>query len=366
MTRVSQIFHFGPYLSVAARVAVRAAGLVLFAGLAAHSAFGQIQFPGPTSVEMADEALCAVSLPLEDGNPEFLVSGLGNGRLVLHRYSPGADRLLQISQTQIGGRVVGLIRWEGRPLQSQGIVAATVNPDRLVFLQVLPQAAPLHRGGLGGPGRGPRHRFLPGRTCRAVPANWRCPCRGSTRWPFSEQEAEVWNLASVQDAGDDPQSILGIDLDGDQVRELVTANRGPLSGNLGVFRRNPDDGYEVTMQDFAAGTPSVVTGFDLDEDGRLELAALVKDSPQVVLLSEAAGQLVPFDTIGLTLPAEGLHLTRLFDGTVGLFTSNRQRGLVDFFQLLAGRLGHEKIPISRGAFRWVSLPVISMVTVAGI
>lgn len=333
MTRVSQIFHFGPQALAAARIPIRAACLVLFVGLTAQASFGQIQFPGPASVEMAGEALSTVSLPLEPGNAEFLVSGLGNGRVTLHRYSPGADRLLQISQTQIGGRVVGLIRWEGRPLQSQGIVAATVNPDRLVFIKVLPQAPHFTVESSVDLEEDPGTVSFLGQLVGG-PGELAVSLPGIDKVAFFQQEAEVWNLATVQDAGDDPQSILGIDLDGDQVRELVTANRGRLSRNLGVYRRAQDGGYEVVMQDFAAGTPSVVSGFDLDQDGLLELAALVEDSPQVVMLSEIAGQLVPFDTIDLTLPAEGLHMTHLFDGTIGLFTSSQQRGLVDFFQLV--------------------------------
>ena len=59
-------------------------------------------------------------------------------------------------------------------------------------------------------------------------------------------------------------------------------------------------------------------------------------SPQAVLLRETAGQLTPFDTLDLTLPADGLHVTYLYDGTIGLFTSNRGRGLVDFFRLSQG------------------------------
>ena len=335
MIRSQQIYPIGPHFPASARVVSLATLLALAAFLWADPACAQFQFPGPASVNVAGEALSTVSLPLEVDNAEFLVSGLGIGDLVLHRYSPGAGRLLQISQTQIGGQVVALIPWEGRPLLSQGVVAATVNPDRLVFIQVRPQAPHFTLEGSVDLEEDPGTVSFLGELVAGVP-ELAVSLPGIDKVAFLKQEAETWNLVSVQDTGDDPHSILGIDLDGDQVRELVTANRGPLSQNLGIFRRNPTGQYEGSMQDFAAGSPSCLTGFDLDQDGQLEIAAIVKDSPQVVLLRDVAGQLTPFDSIDLTLPAEGLHLTNLFDGTKGLFTTNQQRGLVDFFQLQQG------------------------------
>ena len=76
--------------------------------------------------------------------------------------------------------------------------------------------------------------------------------------------------------------------------------------------------------------------WDFDDDGRSELVATVGDAPRVVFLREAAGVLEVFDTVDLTLPADSVHLARLFDGTVGMFTGNGAR------VILAAHFGRPK------------------------
>jgi hypothetical protein len=305
--------------------------ICLWAGAAA----GQVQFPGPANVILDDAALSAVALPLEVGNPEFLVSGLESGALILHRYSPGAGRMLQIGQIQLGGQVVELLPWEGRPLLNQGVVAATINPDRLVFLAVRPQPPYFTLEGSVDLEEDPGSVTFLGPLVGGTP-ELAVSLPGIDEVAFFEQEADTWNLVAVRDTGDNPHAIFGIDLDGDLVRELVTANQGPLSQNLGVFRRDQEGGYTGSVQPLAAGSPCGLTGFDIDFDGRRELVAVLEDAAQAVLLRETGGQLIPFDTLDLSLPADGLHVTFLFDGTIGLFTANRERGLVDFFRLTQG------------------------------
>jgi hypothetical protein len=309
--------------------------LVIAAMALAMPAHPQVQFPGPVVMEMTGEALSAVSLALEAGNSDFLVSGLADGSLTLHRYSTGAGRFLLINQFLLGGMVVDLIPWEGRPLLSQGVVAATANPDRLVFLRVLPQAPYFTIEESVILEEDPGTVSFLGELVGGVP-QLAVSLPGVDKVAFLEREGETWDITSVHDTGDNPHSILGIDLDGDQVRELVTANRGPLSGTLGVFRKDQAGGYVGTQSEFTAGIPTRLAGFDIDGDSHLELAATVEGSPEVVLLRDAAGQLTQFDSVGLTLPADVLHLTVLFDGTPGLFTSNEERGLVDFFQFQQG------------------------------
>ena len=329
------MFRIGHFLSGVARRNF-CAGIFALAGLAlATSAHSQVQFPGPVVMELTGEALSAVSLPLEAGNSDFLVSGVADGSLTLHRYSTGAGRFLLIDQFLLGGMVVDLIPWEGRPLLSQGIVAATANPDRLVFLRVLPQPPYFTVEESVILEEDPGTVSFLGELVGGVP-ELAVSLPGIDKVAFLEREGGMWGIASVHDTGDNPHSILGMDLDGDQVRELVTANRGPLSGTLGVFRKDQAGGYTGTQQEFMAGIPTRLASYDIDGDGLPELAATVENLPEVVLLREVAGQLAEFASVGLTLPADALHLTVLFDGTPGLFTSNRERGLVDFFQFRQG------------------------------
>jgi hypothetical protein len=325
------MFPNSHYSSRAARRCFCAA-LFALAGIAlAAPAHSQILFPGPAEVKLDGEALSAVSLPLEVGAPDFLVIGTGDGKLSLYHYSSTLGRFLHIWGTTVGGRIVDLIPWEGRPFLNQGVVAASVNPDRVVFLQVLPEPPYITIEESLDLEEDPGTLSFLGDQVGGVP-ELAVSLPGIDQMAFLRQEEEVWNIASVQDTGDQPYSILGIDLDGDQVRELVTANRGPLSGTLGVFRRDPAGEYVGTQQDFAAGSPSHLAGHDIDDDGQLELAATVEGSPELILMRPAAGQLVAYESVGLTLPADGVHMTDLFDGTLGLFTFSGNRGLVDFFR----------------------------------
>ncbi|MCK9995697.1 MAG: VCBS repeat-containing protein [Candidatus Krumholzibacteria bacterium] len=329
------MFLIGHFTSGAARRYVGLAVFVLVGLTLATPVHPQVMFPGPAVVEMTAEALSSVSLPLEVGSGDFLVSGVGDGTLTLHRYSSGAGRFLLIKTFLVGGMIVDLIPWEGRPLLNQGVVAAIVNPDRLVFLQVRPQPPYFTIEGEVLLEEDPGTVSFLGELTGGVP-ELAVSLPGVDKVAFLDQTGELWSISSVHDTGDNPQSILGIDLDGDQVRELVTANRGPLSGTLGVFRKDQSGGYAQTQQEFTAGSPTRLASYDIDGDGLLELATTVEGLPQVILLREVAGQLTEFESVELTLPADGLHLTVLFDGTPGLFTSNRDRGLVEFFQFQQG------------------------------
>ncbi len=309
--------------------------LALVCLISAPVAHSQVQFPGPVVIRTTSEALSAVPLPLEVGSPSFLVAGSGNGALSLYRYSTGADRFLRVNSFFIGGEVVDLIPWEGRPLLRQGVVAATANPDRVVFIQVLPQVPFFTIEKIVELDEDPGSLSFVGELAGGL-GELAVSLPGVDQVALLREEDGLWDIASVHDTGDRPFSIVGIDLDGDQVRELVTANRGPLSENLGIFRRDSGGEYSGTQQEFPAGTPTHLVAYDLDNDGLPELAATVEGLPEVVLSRGEAGQLVPYETVALTLPADGLHLTGIFDGTVALFASNRDRGMVEFFQLGSG------------------------------
>ena len=335
MAPVQQMFPNRLFFQGTAPITVGAVVLVLTCLIVAATAHSQVQFPGPAVMKTSSEALSAVSLDLEVGTPSSLVAGSGNGAITLYNYFPQADRFLLVDDFFLGGEVVHLIPWEGRPLLNQGVVAATVNPDRVVFLQVHPQAPFFMIEGIVDLDEDPGSLSFVGELVGGIP-ELAVSLPGIDQVAFLREEDGLWDIASLHDTGDRPFSIFGLDLDGDQVRELVTANRGPLSENLGIFRRDPGGEYSGTQQDFPAGSPTHLAAHDLDDDGLLELGVTVKGVPEVVLFRGEAGLLVPIDTVGLTLPADGLHLTRLFDGTVGLFASNRDRGMVEFFQLGSG------------------------------
>jgi len=335
LASVRQMFPNSPFSQGTAPISTGVVVLALACLIVASTAHSQVQFPGPAVMRTSGDALSAVSLSLEVGTPSFLVTGSGDGALTLFRYSIEAERFLRVADIFLGGEVVHLIPWEGRPLLNQGVVAATANPDRVVFLQVQSQAPFFSIERTVDLNEDPGSLSFVGELVEGG-GDLAVSLPGIDQVALLRAEGGLWNIASLNDTGDRPFSIVGIDLDGDGVRELVTANRGPLSENLGIFRKGPGGEYTGTQQEFPAGSPTQLAVYDLDDDGLLELAATVGGVPEVVLLRGEAGGLVSIDSIRLTLPADGLHLTRIFDGTVGLFASNRDRGMVEFFQLGAG------------------------------
>lgn len=293
---------------------------------------GQVQFPGPAEIYLPGGALSSVPLPLAVGQPDYLVSGRGDGTLSLHRYSISTERFGQLTQFILGGDVVDLIPWEGRPLLDQGVVAATTNPDRVVFLRVGSVPPYFTVEAVVGLEEDPGELAFVGELVGGV-AELAVSLPGIDKVAFLREEAGVWASVSRQDTGDRPLSILGIDLDGDQIRELVVGNEGSLSGTLGTYRRDAGGEYIGTIQDFPAGFPSDLAAYDFGKDGIFEVAASVQGLPEVVLMQAEAGGLVAYRTVDLTVPADGVHLADLFDGSPGLFTSSSTRGLVEFFQL---------------------------------
>jgi len=288
-------------------------------------------FPGPVSFELNDEALSALAMPFDVAGTDFIVGGSADGSVSMFRFIESNNRFTLEGRLQVGGRVDGLIRWEGRPVSDQGIVAITSNPDRLHFLAASPTNPtltalsfldlPEDPGSVvfvGDPGVG--HREL----AVSLP--------GLDRIHLYILDGDDWRLDQVLEAGDRPEFLVGMDLDGDQVRELISANNGPLSGNFGVYRRDPDGAYRLKTHPFAPGSPGDIAAFDLDGDGNEELFATVDGQPQVMMLDDLAGELVVIEEIGLDLPGERLILDRLFDGSTALFITNAERGLVDFLQ----------------------------------
>lgn len=293
------------------------------------------EFPGPVSFELSDLALSAVAMPFNVDGSDFIVAGAADGSLTMTRFNEGTGRFTNQGRLPIGGEIVGLARWEGRPLADQGIVAITRSPDRLHFMAASPtQPAmtplsyvdlPEDPGSLafvGDLGLGRRDLAV------SLP--------GMDRIHIYVEDGESWRLHQVLEAGDRPERLVGMDLDGDQVRELVASNRGPLSGNFGVYRRDQEGFYQLEIHPFDPGLPGDIVAFDRDGDGCEELFATVEGQPLVAILEDLGDGLAVTDQVAVILPGERLLLERLFDGSPAMFLTNRDRGLVSFLRFTQG------------------------------
>ncbi len=294
-----------------------------------------VEFPGPVSLPQDGASLSALKVRLPGADRDYFVSGSSEGFLNLNRYNTESRSYTILHRFFVGGEVMTITPWLGLPVQEIGLVVGLANPDRLVFVQVndiYPFLEIAHEVALeedpGGVAFVGNALTGPWELGVALP--------GTDRVVFLAESDGQWNVSSTIDGGDQPASLVGIDLDGDAIRELVVANAGPLSGTLGIFRRQPDASYlleTVTLPE----APGLVAAHDLDGDGRDELAVALSGEPQVVFYSESAGVLGEVDRVDLTLTASAMHLRTLPDGTPGLFTSSFERGLLEFASLSDGQ-----------------------------
>lgn len=318
-----------PRAVVRADLAVRlvCCGLCAFAPVAAAEVV--VDFPGPVAVDLAAEVLSGAPLEGAGGADQYFAAGTGDGFLVLTQYRAAVGKFSILNRFLAGGRITGVIPWQGLPASAVGIVAATTDPDRILFVRVtlspaafiLEEAVDLEEdpGTMAFAGPGPDgHPLL----AVSLP--------GIDRICVLGEGTAGWALTQTLDAGDQPQWLAAADLDGDQIKEIYTADRGALSGSLGIFQLGLDGLYQRTGQHAFADAPQAVVGFDADLDGRDELAVACLNLPQVAFFQGDPDGLSAAGTAALTLPANSLRLAVLPGGQVGLYTANRSRGLVEF------------------------------------
>jgi hypothetical protein len=302
--------------------------------------FAAVEFPGPrlTALSQPGHSVLAVRLP--DRATDDLLVGGGGGLLSLVGYTDVSRAFAVRQQLNLGGRLVGLVPWEGLPLSEQGVVVAAADPDRVFFVRIQPtdpyltlaESVDLDEdpgtlawfGDVNG-GRGQVAVSLPGIDVIALLA-----------------DEGGWRLRQSVAVGDEPRSLTSADLDGDGVLEVVAAQCGWLSGDLAVLTAADDQRAVVRFARIADLNAGLVAAFDDDGDGRHELAVADRDQPVVRFLRARD---LDFDSIGeiaLTIPARNLVMWTLADGSPALLAENEERGTIDFSsRTAAGWVQHD-------------------------
>ena len=304
--------------------------------LGGASALGfDVEFPGPVAINGLGNTTAAVTIPWPEESSENLVIGGDDGILSFVRLLSGGDNFSVFYHYFGSGQVVWMDIWENPTQGDVGIVVATANPDRITFYQVqysYPNLVALHQVDLPeDPGAfsfvGPT---FPGGQELAV------SLPGIDQIAILKLDGESWGSSQILDAGDGPRFLVGFDLEQDGVREVITADQGVLSGNLGIFRRDTEGVFSRTGQYSVGGTPTVLRAFDIDNDSKMELAVALANEPVVQFLESNEGQLLAAESVDLALPSEKIHFCPLPDGGVGMFSSVESRGLVEFLSLKQG------------------------------
>ena len=310
---------------------------LLWALLLAGQAMAAAEFPGPRISQLPAPGLSVLATRLPGDATDELLVGMADGSLGLIRYIPTSVSFEQRQRLVVGGRVVGLMPWHGLPLSQQGVVVATADPDRVLFLRLW-DAFPFLRpeasvdldedpgtmawfGDLNG-GRGQVAVSLPGIDAIAILT-----------------DDGGWRVSQTVAVGDEPLSLAGADLDGDGIREVIAAQRGVLSGDLAVLSLGPEGQAIARFIQVPGLTVGLVASYDAEGDGVTELAVTDRDLPRVAFLRVQGPDLVETDDVALTVPALDLTMWTLPDGSPALLAGNTDRGAAELVSLGAGGWG---------------------------
>jgi len=294
------------------------------------------EFSGPIALPQDGASLSVVRVRLPGVDQDYFATGSGDGFLNLNRYNLSNRYFTVLHRLYVGGRVTMIVPWQGPEAPPMGVVVATTNPDRVLFVKIN-TAYPFFEISAEvalaeDPGDLAYVGAVPGGAMELAVG-----LPGVDRVVFVGQSAGMWSVLSETATGDDPSSLVGMDLDGDGVRELVVAQTGPLSRTLGVLRRQPDGSYPLETISLPGVAPALVTAWDLDGDGKQELAVAGAENPLVIFYAADTGSLVEIDRTNLTILARTFHLTRLLGGSTGLFAASEARGLLEFSSLDNGQ-----------------------------
>lgn len=317
----------GPLAGLAAPVRL---AVLCLAGqlLAAVPSSSQVDFPGPLLSPLPEPGLSVLSARLPGETTEAMLVGMADGTLGLISYTAITGSFQLRQRLTVGGRVVGLMRWNGLPLLEAGVVAATADPDRVVFVKL-----------------GASFPYL--RQVAAVDIE---EDPGSLAWfgDLNSGQGEVavtlpgvdavtflhddggWRVRQTLAVGDEPWSLTGADLDGDGVREVVAAERGVLSGDLAVISLAAGGRAEARIVRVPGLTAGLVASYDDDGDGVDELAVTDRDLPRVAFLKTQGSGFAAIGELQLSLPAGGLTMWTLPDGAPALMAGNADRGASGF------------------------------------
>jgi hypothetical protein len=321
------------------RFAARSLGLQLaavafgLAGIASgSSAQVPLRFPGQVPVRISGDNRDVLGFDHDGDGSEELVVGVAEGALVLVRFrSGGAFEILE--RFQIGGDVVGLARLARAPNETS-LVAVTANPDEVVLLDLEAGETPFvvraRIGLIEDPGG-----VAVGRLGDDGTAGIAITLPGVDQLALIREDGESWRVDQLLATGDHPIAVALLDLDDDGVLEVVTADSGPLSAALSVFRWSATAKYELADQPAGIGVPQALFTYDEDADGALELFASYTDSAFVSVFEPVAGGLVEAERIPTPRAADGILVAPVFPDELALLCWNAERGAVHYYLRLS-------------------------------
>ncbi|MHC4376318.1 MAG: FG-GAP repeat domain-containing protein, partial [Planctomycetota bacterium] len=137
--------------------------------------------------------------------------------------------------------------------------------------------------------------------------------------PAQEQDL----LTRVVDVGEHPEDIVVVDLDGDGLQDLVTANWGENS--ISAIRQLPGRDFGTPISSLVDGIgPSLIAGGDFNGDGFGDLAVLLETSEELIVLQgDGTGQFQQVQRFAMPLTTTEVEAFDVnHDGNLDLVATN--------------------------------------------
>jgi len=306
--------------------------LILVSFLACPSyATSNIEFPGPVQVDISGAGLCMMAVPAEQEGQQDLLVATEDGYLAIVNYAKYENSFRLWGRTHLGGQLVGMVPWEGYQGDGLGVVLASREPDQVHFITVTPTAPyfnfvqtialPEDPGGMA---------FAGSLTDYGPELGITLP--GVDQILFLARQNDSWFIKQTLACGDTPADLVGIDTDGDQVKEFVSANQGALSHGLSVFHQTQGGNWELSSHFVHDGSPRRLATFDLDLDGDLELVVAYEDRARIEFVEVQDNEFSQLGSVPLLYEPKEICLERDGLGLVSLYVSHEEQGLIEVFQ----------------------------------
>lgn len=290
-----------------------------------------VEFPGPILKTIFGAPLSAQRVPWSDGASDHLVVGDDLGYLNIIYHLGDNTRYQILDRIPVPGQVVALEAWPEGPFGERTLVAATTNPDRILFLKVQysqPLISVLQTVSLPeDPGT---MVFLD--PTQQGDARLAVSLPGWDSIALLQQADGLWSLTEHLPAGDEPFALAALDWDDDGRLDLLSAERGALSGSLGVYKLDQEDSYRRVDDWELEGTVQGLAAGDFDLDGKDEFLVSYADLPRLDAYSAWTGSPILQQSISLAFAPDRIRTFTLFNGNSALVSSVEARGLVEFLE----------------------------------
>lgn len=296
----------------------------------------EVGFPGPFAATLEGGPLCGIPIEWLEGSADDLLVGDRMGLVSLvHRIS--GDTVFQLFHRMlIGGRVIDLKKIPGNDANPQLVAAVTADPDRLVILEVHHSSPYLAvRQTVDLPEDPGTLTFLEprnngeGRLAVSLP--------GLDEVAFLHQNQGQWAHVHSLPAGDQPFTLGALDWDDDGQLDLISADRGPLSGSITHYSLGMDDRYvRRESWSFDHRVHSLTTG-DHDGNGLDEILVSYSDIPRLDSMSSQGGTPQIEQSAELTFIPDFITTFSLFNGHEAYVGSSSELAMVEFMELVEGQ-----------------------------